>query len=310
MAFALAYLLTPLVNWMEKHGLGRRTAIAVVFIGIILTIGLLLFLILPVLYSELTKLAVIMPQTMQSIDRWLQDLRAQFRATGLPDKVTVVIDQHLSRGEGFLAERLQLFLSNLPEKLTSLGLYIFSPILAIYFLVDWHKFQDGWWHLVQPHWRLEWQRLWQDINHVIRRFLQGDLVVAAIVGILIGIGVKLLGMEYALLIGILCGIFDLIPFFGPFIGGIPSVLLGLTKSPMMGLKVALVIFIVQQLEGNVISPKLMGDSVGLHPLWIIFALLAGGEIAGFWGMLLAVPLAAVLKVILRYIYWRLVSYEV
>lgn len=131
-----------------------------------------------------------------------------------------------------------------------------------------------------------------------------------IVGILIGIGVKLVGMDYALLIGLVCGIFDLIPYFGPAIGAVPAILLALTHSPVMALKVTLIIFLVQQLEGNIISPKLMGESVGLHPLWVVFALLACGEIAGFWGMFLAVPLAAVIRVLFKHIYFRLVSTKV
>ncbi len=308
-AFILAYLLNPLVEWLEKHKLGRRWAIAVVFAGIILVIGLGLLLILPTLYNELSKLAVVLPQTMQSLDRFLQGLREQFRSAGLPNKVVAVLDQHLGQGEEVLAARLQSFLQNLPEALTSIGLFILSPILAIYFLVDWPRLGEGLHRMVQSRWRMDWQRLWQDINHVLHRFLRGNLLVAAIVGVLTGIGVKLIGMDYALLIGLICGVSDVIPFFGPFIGGVPSVLLALIKSPWMGLKVALVIFIVQQVESDVISPKLMGDSVGLHPLLVVFAILAGGEIAGIWGMMLAVPVAAVLRVVLRFVYLRLVGPE-
>jgi len=127
---------------------------------------------------------------------------------------------------------------------------------------------------------------------------------------LIGLGVEFVGMDYALLIGIIGGVADLIPYFGPIIGAVPALLLALTKSPWMAFKVAIVILVVQQIEGNLISPKLMGDSVKLHPLWVVFALLAGGEVAGFWGMLLAVPLAAVIKVVIRHIYLRLVSPQI
>lgn len=309
LAFALAYLLSPVVEGLGKRGVGRRWAIAGVFLGIILILGATLFLILPKLYSELSKLVLVLPQTMQSFDQYIQDFRRDFRATGLPNQVATVLDGHLGQGEVFLAERLQAFLQGLPEMLASLSLFILSPVLAIYFLADWERLKKGCFRLVPQRWRLEWQRVLQDINHVVRRFVRGNLIVAVIVGVLSGIGVKLIGMDYALLIGILCGVFDLIPYFGPLIGAVPSVLLGLTKSPGMALKVAVVIFIVQQLESNIISPKLMGDSVGLHPLWIVFVLLAGGELAGFWGMLLAVPLAAVIRVILRHIYFRLVSPE-
>jgi predicted PurR-regulated permease PerM len=203
-----------------------------------------------------------------------------------------------------------LFLANLPKALSTVTLYILSPVIAIYFLADWKILEQGFLRVIPQRWRMEWRRLWQDINHVIRQFVRGNIIVAVIVGVLIGVGVKLVGMEYALLIGLICGVSDLIPYFGPVIGAVPSVLLALIKSPGMALKVILIILIVQQLEGNVISPKLMGESVGLHPLWVVFALLASGEIAGFWGMFLAVPLAAVIRVVLKHIYFRLVSSKV
>lgn len=309
LAFALAYLLCPIVVVLEKRGMNRRWAIACVFIGIILLLGATLFFVLPKLYVELSKLALVLPNTMQEIDRYIQNFRANFRSTGLPSQVAEVLDEHLGQGEIFLAQKLQNFLKSLPETLASLSLFILSPVIAIYFLADWERLKKGCFRLVPQRYRIEWQRVLQDINHVVRRFIRGDLIVAVIVGILSGVGVKLIGMDYALLIGLLCGVFDLIPYFGPVIGAVPSIMLGLTRSPMMGLKIAVVIFLVQQLESNVISPKLMGDSVGLHPLWIVFVLLAGGELAGFWGMLFAVPLAAVLRVILRHIYFRLVSPE-
>jgi len=310
LAFVLAYLLNPLVVILEKYKVSRNRAIAIVFILIIAFFATAIFLIIPVIYNELSKLVVILPQTIQSIAEMIEEFRNQFKATGLPSRVAIVLDEHLVQGEIIIADRLNLFLDNLPKALSSVTLYMLSPVIAIYFLADWKGLGEGFFRIIPQRWRMEWRRLWQDINHVVRQYLRGDLLVAVIVGLLIGIGVKLVGMDYALLIGLICGIFDLIPYFGPAIGAVPAVLLALTHSPVMALKVSLIIFFVQQLEGNIISPKLMGDSVGLHPLWVVFALLACGEIAGFWGMFLAVPLAAVIRVVFKHIYFRLVSTKV
>lgn len=309
-AFVLAYLLSPIVEGLVKRGVGRRLSISLVFVGILLVIGLTFFFILPKLYSELSKLAVVLPSTMQTLDQLIQNFRSNFQTAGLPSQVASVIDTHLAEGQAFLTARLESFLDRLPEILTSMSLLILSPVIAIYLLADWRRLQVGFLRIVPQRWRVKWQRVLQDISHVVRSFIRGNLIVAVIVGILSGVGVKLVGMDYALLIGVICGVFDLIPYFGPLIGAVPSILLGLIVSPVMALKVAIVIFIVQQLEGDVISPKLMGDSVGLHPLWIVFALLAGGELAGFWGMLFSVPFAAVLRIIIRHIYFWLVSPEV
>ena len=310
LAFVLAYLLNPLVDGLERYKIGRNKAIAIVFSLIIIFCAATIFLIMPIIYNELSKLVVILPQTIQSITDMIEGFRDQFKATGLPSRVALVLDQHIAEGETMIADRLNLILDNLPKALSSVTLYMLSPVIAIYFLADWKGLGEGFFRIIPQRWRMEWRRLWQDINHVLRQFIRGDLVVAVIVGILIGVGVKLVGMEYALLIGLICGIFDLIPYFGPVIGAVPAVLLALTHSPVMAFKVALVIFIVQQLEGNIISPKLMGESVGLHPLWVVFALLACGEIAGFWGLFLAVPLAAVIRVVFKHVYFRLVSTKV
>ena len=310
LAFALAYLLNPLVEGLERHRISRNKSITLVFTLIILVFATIIFIILPIIYNELSKLAVVLPDTIQSVTARIEGFREQFKATGLPSRVALVLDQHLGQGEVIMADRLNLFLVNLPNAFSSITLYILSPVITLYLLADWKGLEEGFFRVIPQRWRMEWRRLWQDINHVIRQFVRGNLVVAVIVGILVGVGVKLIGMEYALLIGLICGFFDLIPYFGPLIGAVPSVLLALTKSPAMAFKIALVILIVQQLEGNVISPKLMGDSVGLHPIWIVFAILAGGEIAGFWGMFLAVPLAAVIRVVFSHVYFRLVSAKV
>lgn len=310
LAFVLAYLLNPLVEVLERHRIGRKSAIAIVFALIVMVLAATIFLLLPTLYNELNKIAVILPNTLESIAERIDGLRNQFKATGLPSRVALVLDEHLGQGEVVVANWLNLFLDNLPNALASFSLYLLSPVITLYLLADWKALREGFFRIVPQRWRMEWRRLCQDINHVIRLFARGNLVIAIIVGILVGVGVKLVGMEYALLIGLICGIFDLIPYFGPVIGAVPSILIALTNSPAMAVKVALVILIVQQLEGNIISPKLMGDSVGLHPLWIVFALLAGGEIAGFWGMFLAVPLAAVFRVVFNHIYFRLVSNKV
>lgn len=311
LAFILAYLLNPLVVTLERRRLSRKMAILMVFSFIIAIMLTVIFLMLPNLYNELSKLAVILPHVIQTFTTWSEGLREQFKATGLPNHIVLVLDQHIGEQQILFANRLNIFLDNVPQVLSTITLYILSPVIAVYILADWKGLGNRFFRVIPQRWRMEWQRLWQDINHVIRQFVRGDLVIAVIVGILIGVGVKLVGMkDYALLIGLLCGVLDVIPYFGPVIAAVPSVILALTQSPAMAVKVALIIFFAQQLEGNVIAPKLMGESVGLHPLWVVFALLAGGELAGIWGLLLAVPVAAVIKVVFNHIYYRLVSTKV
>ncbi len=306
----LAYLLSPLVTWLEKKGLKRRGAVAVIFIWISVITTLLLFILLPRLYIELGKLATVLPERIQVIYDYAQNAKEYYAQAGLPSEVSKLIDGQLNEGQDFLISWLESIIENLPGLLTSIGLMILSPILAIYFLLEWKKITEGVIKLVPGRLRGEWHRFLQEIDYIIQRYIQGNIIDALIVGFLIGLGVKMIGMEYALVIGVICGITNLIPYFGPVLGGIPSVLLALSKSPSMALKVVLIILIIQQIDGNIINPRLMSNKVGLHPLWVVFAILAGGELGGLLGMLIAIPLAAILKIIFREIYLHLVSPKV
>lgn len=303
----IAYLLNPAVNWLEKKGLRRSGAIAVIYIWIVTLLALSLFLLLPTFYLELGKLAIILPERLAVINDYIQNGNKVSSQGGLPAEVSGLINKKLMEGQSFLIGWLEGFLENLPGLFASIGLLILSPITAIYFLKDWRKMIDGVIKLVPGRKRGEWSKLLQEIDYIIQRYIQGNLIDALIVGLLIGIGIKLIGMEYALLIGVICGITNLIPYFGPVLGTVPSVLLALSKSPVMALKVVIVIFIIQQIDSNIINPRLMSNKVGLHPLWVIFALLAGGELGGLLGMLVAIPLAAILRIIFRDIYYYVVS---
>jgi predicted PurR-regulated permease PerM len=145
-----------------------------------------------------------------------------------------------------------------------------------------------------------------EVDEVIKKVIRGNLLVAALVAILATVGMMIIGMDFPLLIGILVGITNFIPYFGAIISTVPIILLALLKSKWLALYVLGVMVLIQQIEGNIISPKILGEYIGLHPLVIIFALLAGGSLWGFTGLLIAVPFAAVLKVLLKHVYLHLI----
>lgn len=303
----LAYLLNPMVSWLEKKGLSRKGSVAVIAIWVAVFLGVILFLLLPKLYAELGRLASVLPQKAQVIYEYAENAKNRYSQAGLPSEVTTLIEDQLEEGQTYLINWLESLIDGLPERIASFGLLILSPIIAIYFMLDWNRINQGVLESVPQKVRGQWHKFLQEVDYIIQRYIQGNVIDSVIVGLMIGFGVKLVGMDYALVIGIICGITNLVPYFGPFLGGIPSALLALGISPLMALKVALVVLVVQQIDGSIINPKLMSGKVGLHPLWVIFALLAGGQLGGIIGMLLAIPLAAVLKIIIRDIYYSLVT---
>jgi predicted PurR-regulated permease PerM len=176
-----------------------------------------------------------------------------------------------------------------------------SPILAFYLLHDWYKIKSEILALLPSGWRAELILFFRDVDKVLGGIIRGQLLVASIIGVFVTIGLYLLQVKFALIIGILAALFDIIPYFGPIIGASPAVMLAILESPWLTIKVILLFFIIQQIEGNIIHPKIIGENIGLHPLSVIFVVFVGGEVAGIIGMLLGVPVAAIGKVLVRHI---------
>lgn len=239
----------------------------------------------------------------------MESIKLSFLQAGLPGEVIKLYDEKIIYAQGFATRWLVNFLNDIPGILVSLTYLVLSPVLAIYFLADWRRMTQTMIWLVPRKYRNSWRHLLKEINLIIVNYIHGNLIDAVLVGVIIGIGAALLGTEYALLIGIICGITNIIPYFGPLIGAVPSLMLALSNSPIMAVKILVLILIVQQIDGNLINPKLMSDKVGLRPLTVVFSLLAGEKLAGLLGMLVAIPLTAIMKNVLLKTYLFLVAPE-
>ncbi|UWG95759.1 AI-2E family transporter [Dehalobacter sp. DCM] len=303
----IAYLLCPVVSWLTNKGIKRKWAVAITFILILITLTLLFLLLLPTFYQELGRLAVVMPNRLEVINHYVKSLQSAYPQFNISQEITMLMEKKMDQMQYYIIDWMGKTIENLPELLSSIGLMVLSPILALYFLIDWPKITDGVIKIVPGRMRAGWHKLLMEIDFVIKRYFQVNILDAVIVGVLIGFGITLIGMDYALIIGIICGITNIIPYFGPILGAVPSILLALSRSPLLALKVALIIFIVQQIDSNFINPRLMGNKIGMHPLWIVFVLLVGGELGGLFGMLVAVPFAAVIRIIIRHLYYLLVA---
>jgi predicted PurR-regulated permease PerM len=189
--------------------------------------------------------------------------------------------------------------------LSQLFSILLAPVLAFYLLRDICRFKEDFFSLIPHRWQNDIVILTGEINKVLDSYIRGYLLVCLIVGVLTGTAMFLLGVEFALILGLFAGLTELIPYLGPFIGALPAVLLALLKSKWLAVKVILAFLFIQQLEGNVISPKILGDRVGLHPLAVILTLVVAGKLFGLPGMLLAVPSAAVIRIIISFTWQKL-----
>lgn len=300
-ALLIAYLLEPLVQMGEKRQVSRVMALCYLYGllgGILLIVG---FWGMPKLISQLNNLVQILPEYMGNFQDYLTSLEKEYAKVQLPIGVEGVIRESLAKLEGMALGWVQMVLDGLMVFLANLLQIILIPILAFYFAKDKVYLQAQLWKLMPVRSRGELSLLWLEINQVLHGFLLGNLIVASLVAILTALGLMLIKMDFALIFGLVAGVFNIIPYFGPIIGMIPAVIFAFFISGKQALVVFLIMLAVQQIESNFISPKIIGEKVGVHPLVVIFALLAGGKLLGIWGLLFAVPLAGVLKVILVYV---------
>lgn len=299
----LAYFLYRPVLWMENKGIKRMWAILIIYILVISLVSSALWFAIPKLVQEMSGVAAMMPQYVHQFE----ELINQVNGIQWPGKLDQLIEQNVSKIENYIYGALQGFVSGIYSLLSRVLIIIFAPILAFYILKDWEDIRTTFSNILPPGTRREFSIMAGQIDRIVIQFTQGYLMISAMIGLLIGTAAAIIGVKFALLIGIISALSELVPYFGPLLGGIPAVGLALSQSPRAALYMALAIIILQQIEATIISPKIIGDKLGMHPLLIVFALLAGGELMGIWGMLIAVPLTASLRIIGYYIYLKIVE---
>lgn len=306
LGIAIAYLLDPLVKLLNKIGIKRWLASLLMLLLFFIVLALVLVFIGPPVYRELTDLVRKIPEYSQAlIDMsipYIETVQAQLGFNGIDQFKTLLQDNAgkiFKAGSGVLAGLAtggQVFMS-------FVTLVLLTPIISFFMLREWPNataFVEG---LYPQRQAKTIKGLLKQIDLKIAGFVRGQLMVALVLGIVYAVILSIAGLNYGFLIGICAGVAGIIPLVGSTLGLLVSVIVAWLQSggdlAFVGL-IAGIFIIGQVLEGNVLTPKLIGDSVGLHPLWILFALMAGGSLFGIAGMLLAVPVTASAGVLISY----------
>jgi len=296
----IAYLVYPLVQLFEQRFVPRAAAILLVYTVIGFVLGVALWVTLPQLVREVEEIISLIPSQTEKLEGLGQETMQRLERIALPR-----VAQEIVAG---LTERAQVLLEDLAARLAQglLGVishlagFFLSPILAFYMLRDHEEMRERLFLYVPLQYRTPLKTVLRDVNRALNGFFRGQLLVSGIVGLVIYLGLTLLQVRYALFIGFIAGLFDIIPYFGPIIGFIPAAAFALLRSPLSVIWVLAIFIGANQLESSIIAPKLIGERVGLHPLAVIFAVLVGGELLGVVGMLVAVPAASIVRVLLQY----------
>jgi predicted PurR-regulated permease PerM len=302
----LAYFLDPVADALERLGLPRVAATLLILGLSTLLLVLALFLLVPVLVDQVGKFAANLPGIITTlVERfneaapiWVKELLQQSGST-LPGSASEIA----GRAAGWIATLLTSILSGGLALVNLLSLVIVTPIVAFYLLTDWDRMVarvDSW--LPRPH--VETLRgLAREMDDAMAGFIRGQAVVCLLLGLFYAIGLSLAGLNFGLLIGLAAGILSFIPYVGSFVGFVLSISVAFVQFWPDWVHIAAVAAIFaagQFIEGNFLSPKLVGNRVGLHPVWLMFALFAFGYLFGFAGLLMAVPLAAAVGVLTRF----------
>jgi predicted PurR-regulated permease PerM len=304
---ALAYLLDPVADRFERMGIGRLGATLLILVIFVLTFILALVLVVPLLFHQMEALIDRLPQYVARLQQLAVEkggpLFERFGGADSLAQMQTSVGDLLRQGTAWMVGFLRGLWSGGRALVSVFALLVVTPVVAFYLLVDWDHMiatVDGW---VPVRNRETVRALARDIDRAIAGFIRGQALVCLILGTIYAVGLSLIGLNFGALIGMGAGFLSFIPYVGSLTGLIVSVGVAIVQfwPDWTWILATLGIFVLGQfIEGNILSPKLVGASVGLHPVWLMFALFAFGAMFGFVGLLLAVPLAAAAGVLARF----------
>jgi predicted PurR-regulated permease PerM len=310
-AFLIAYLLSPLVDTLHGYKLPRWLSISVVFIGLAILMFLAFWYLIPLIWEQIKYAKDSIPKGIQWINETLLPwVASTFQVDEMEidtQQFSITIMTYIQ--ENYSVDSAQTMLLRLAQSGLNFiqvgGTVVLIPIIAFYFLLDWERMLERLRNLIPRRYEASTLRIVGECHNVLGAFVKGQLLVMVLLGVVYAIGLQLIGLEVGLIIGMVAGLASIIPYLGFAVGIIAAVIATFFQFGLdwMQLVLVLVVFMVgQAVEGYILQPFLLGDKIGLSPVAVVFAVLAGAQLAGFLGMLIALPVAAVIVVLLRHVH--------
>jgi predicted PurR-regulated permease PerM len=310
------YLVHPLVRWLSRHRIPSPIAVLVVYAGVVFIVVEFLNLTLAPLVGEVRRLIADIPRLAAQLDAQLQRLAEIYAGLALPDALREWIDKQVQQlidgTAGFDPGIVLPILTGAGGILGALFGYIILPVWAFFLLKDGSRLSTAFGRALPESWRPDTWAMIGIFNRVFGRWIRAQIVLGVTVGVFTYLGLMALGefvdpvfARYALLLSIIAGVLELLPIIGPIIAAIPAIIIGATVGIEAAVAALVLYTLVQQVENNLLVPKIQGDAVNLHPSAVIFALVIGGSLAGLLGAILALPVAATGRDIVRYLFQRM-----
>jgi predicted PurR-regulated permease PerM len=315
LGLVLAYLLLPLVNWLDGrmptrfHNWRLARPLSIVITYLLLTaimVGLVAFVV-PIVAEQIDVLIENWPQLVNQVDNWWEAGRGWYTETIPPDwKAT--IETNLRDLLDDVATALQNGLVATVRTVSSTVSFIIGlvviPFWLFYILHDESQVKNGVLQALPQQLRPDVLSVARLVDDVLSAYIRGQLLLVLFVGSMAIVALFIIGIPFALVLGIIAGIFEVLPYVGPILGAIPALLVALLSNPASAIWVAVAFFAIQQVENLILVPRIAGESVKLHPALVMVVLVIGNELAGFLGMLIVVPIAAIIRDLFKYFYLR------
>lgn len=294
-ALILASALDPFVDWLKKFKIPRGMGIIFVYLLLFVIIASAVILIIPPIATEVKLIANDFPTYYEKVVNGLN----YFTMNRTDLEVVDQIQGGLNSATAGLSRAASGAFNTLLDIFGGIVSFFLVLVITFYFTVEEEGLRRFLKSMTPTHYQPYVLQLMTRIQRRLGFWLRGQLILSIIIFVLTFIGLTVLGVEYALLLALIAGIFEVIPYLGPFLGSVPAIFLAFAQSPLKALLVLILFVVIQQIENNIIVPKVMSKSVGINPLLVIIVLLVGGKMGGVLGMILAVPVATAISVFLE-----------
>lgn len=292
-SFIISYTLKPLQRYLVSKGLSKKYSSVILLLALVLLLVALVAFIIPTLFKE----SITVKNSIVELQNKIISLYEKIRLLANNKTFYTFMDIIYAKGEGYIMgffNRMLEMVINLGGSLLTLAII---PIVVYYFLSEGDNLGNRLLIIFPVDSRVIIKKILRDIDKMLGKYIVSQFFLCFLIALLTFFILLFFKVDYPLVLSIFNGVLNIIPYFGPIFGAIPAVLLALIISPQKALYVAIALYIIQQIEGDIIAPKITGDSVDMHPLTIILLLIIGGKIGGFFGMVLAVPIGVALKIL-------------
>ena len=302
----LFYLFNPLVNLMERYRIPRLLGITIIYVAIVGIITLIVNLLIPIIGSQIEGFIKNSPHYLNKITQSVEKITTNSFLSSYMNQVNDWLESAQKKIPSMLSEYFDGFgpkLASFAEAVSNVGVVIVTtPFILFFMLKDGHRFKDYSTKIMPPKFRKDFHDLLEKMSVQVGSYIQGQIIVSFCIGVLLLIGYSIIGLKYPLVLASIAAVTSVVPYLGPTIAISPAIVIAIITSPWMLLKLVIVWTLVQFFEGHFISPNVMGKTLKIHPLTIIFILLCAGNLMNVVGVIIGIPLYAVLKVLVSHLF--------